>query len=176
MHRNTISIYSQGVYNNGLAVKELWEELKTQEQPIVLIAFGDHLPSLTDEAGNDILQPYWSQYENEEMYMNKYTTECVVLTNFEYDKDLFLSQNNISPCTLSSAIACATFENPGKWFIYTNEYAKTIPVNSRYYTMNKNNELLHKTNNEYKDLIEERYNVQWGVFGKRGKGDKIVWE
>ncbi len=85
----TIISYAQGVYDADQQLGRLYEYIQTINEPTIIVFFGDHLPYLNTEDGQDILQKL--QYFNtEDELLNtyrKYSTEALILANFDINKE-----------------------------------------------------------------------------------------
>ena len=85
----TIISYAQGVYDADQQLGRLYEYIQTIDEPTIIVFFGDHLPYLNTEDGQDILQKL--QYFNtEDELLNtyrKYSTEALILANFDINKE-----------------------------------------------------------------------------------------
>ncbi len=105
---NTVNNYLYWVNKTDKAIQSLRERVDLSPEPIVLVLFGDHLPSLTPEGGEEL--SWYVQEEinmdlnTEEGVLNKYTTPYVVYAN-ESAKELYGLEfvgegNTISPMYL----------------------------------------------------------------------------
>ena len=80
---DTIRSYAQGVYDADKQLKEVYDFIQTYEEPTILIFYGDHLPYLKNEKGEDITKKleYFNTGDSTEDLYRKYHTQCLILAN-----------------------------------------------------------------------------------------------
>ena len=86
---DTILSYAQGVYDADQQLKEVYDFIQTYEEPTILIFYGDHLPYLKTEKGEDITKKleYFNTGDSTEDLFRKYHTQCLILANYDIGKD-----------------------------------------------------------------------------------------
>lgn len=81
--------YAQGVYDADKQLRKLYDYINTLEEPTMLIFYGDHLPFLKSDSGEDLYEKL-SYFNTDNELTNTYrmyNTQCLILDNFgaEYD-------------------------------------------------------------------------------------------
>lgn len=86
---DTIRSYAQGVYDADKQLKEVYDFIQTYEEPTILIFYGDHLPYLKTEKGEDITKKleYFNTGDSTEDLYRKYHTQCLILANYDIGED-----------------------------------------------------------------------------------------
>ena len=86
---DTIRSYAQGVYDADKQLKEVYDFIQTYEEPTILIFYGDHLPYLKNEKGEDITKKleYFNTGDSTEDLYRKYHTQCLILANYDIGED-----------------------------------------------------------------------------------------
>lgn len=102
--KNAMNNYMAAIMNSDVELMELVDQLRSEEEPVVLILFSDHLPWMGDsniyydEMGMDI------SGDTEESFLRHYTTEYLIWANDAakevLDCDFVGEGPTISPCYL----------------------------------------------------------------------------
>ena len=102
--KNAMNNYMAAIMNSDVELMKLVDQLRSEEEPVVLILFSDHLPWMGDsniyydEMGMDI------SGDTEESFLRHYTTEYLVWANDAakevLDCDFVGEGPTISPCYL----------------------------------------------------------------------------
>ncbi len=85
---DTILSYAQGIYDADKELLRLYEYINTIDEPTVILFFGDHLPYLQTENGQNVID-YLEYFNTDDEILNeyrKYNTQALLLANFEIDK------------------------------------------------------------------------------------------
>ncbi len=164
---NSLLSYAQGIYDADQQLARLYNYIKTLEEPTIIIFYGDHLPHITDNYGNSLLEK--SQYFNtKDQVFNtfrKYNTESLILANFEISEDNY---KYVSPDLLSTYVLNnmdIKLSNYYKW-LYSN--LDTIPSLNRYVVSDANGNVYNVKslpNNIYKNY-NLREQMQYKFFVK----------
>lgn len=85
----TILSYAQGIYDADKQLKEVYDYIQTINEPTILIFYGDHLPYLKSESGEDITKKldYFNTKDKIENIYRKYNTQCLILANYDIGED-----------------------------------------------------------------------------------------
>lgn len=78
---NIINNYFSGLYETDIALGELVKDLEDEEEPIVLVFFGDHNPWLGEENRGYEMLDIDINFENKEGFINYYNTPYVFWAN-----------------------------------------------------------------------------------------------
>lgn len=102
--KNAMNNYMAAIMNSDVGLMKLVDQLRSEEEPVVLILFSDHLPWMGDsniyydEMGMDI------SGDTEESFLRHYTTEYLIWANDAakevLDCDFVGEGPTISPCYL----------------------------------------------------------------------------
>ena len=127
-----LKVYTEGVRDADAMLGELKEYFSQQDEPVVLVFFGDHLPYLGDnQVGYAELgmseDPYWSE-------LSSYETPFVIWANDTAFERLDWSAavelpERISASFLGAAVLELTgHSSDSSWFSFLNELRREIPV------------------------------------------------
>ena len=127
-----LKVYIEGARDADAMLGNLKEYFSTQEEPVVLVFFGDHLPYLGDnQVGYEELgiteEPYWSE-------LGSYKTPFVIWANDTAYEMLDWSAAVELPETISASfLGAAVLELTGhssdsSWFTFLNDLRRQAPV------------------------------------------------
>ena len=125
--KNAMNNYMAAIMNSDVELMKLVDQLRSEEEPVVLILFSDHLPWMGDsniyydEMGMDI------SGDTEESFLRHYTTEYLIWANDAakevLDCDFVGEGPTISPCYLMNV----AFEGPA-FMQAMDELREVFPV------------------------------------------------
>ena len=130
--KNAMNNYMAAIMNSDVELMKLVDQLRSEEEPVVLILFSDHLPWMGDsniyydEMGMDI------SGDTEESFLRHYTTEYLIWANDAakevLDCDFVGEGPTISPCYLMN-VACDLMGWEGPAFMQAmDELREVFPV------------------------------------------------
>lgn len=130
--KNAMNNYMAAIMNSDVELMELVDQLRSEEEPVVLILFSDHLPWMGDsniyydEMGMDI------SGDTEESFLRHYTTEYLIWANDAakevLDCDFVGEGPTISPCYLmNEAFDLMGWEGPA-FMQAMDELREVFPV------------------------------------------------
>lgn len=140
------------------ALEELLHQLAQQDEPVILLFFGDHQPTLNNNFYQNVLGKPENQLTTAEE-MKKHITPFFIWANYDIkEKDLgILSPNQLSPLLLETANLPLTAYNK-----YVNELRNTLPVIQSMGYQDKNSKVYtYDEKTPYTDLINEYRMVQY---------------
>ena len=159
---NIINNYLEGIRYTDIAIKKLVDYFDQEEEPTILVFFGDHNPWLGidgyDMLGIDL------DFATPEGFLNYYSTPYILWGNYSantaLNRELVGRGKDISPNLLMAEI----FEHLGwegnEYMQYLQEYKKHIQVNNpayfregESYTTN----LSHQNQQRYEDFLNVEY-------------------
>ena len=162
-----IKCYAQGVYDADKELGNLYNEIQKIDDNTIVIFFGDHLPFINNKKGkNSIKNSTYLNDKNE--YINNlhnYTTRSVIFSN--YIDELDQSINYINLNYLGAYVYSHLDIQNRKYYSYVNNVRKELPVFSRQFVYDPNNDKVTKINNldkDKKELLDEFRNVQYYEF------------
>ena len=128
---NSLLSYAQGIYDADMQLARLYDYIKSLDEPTIIVFYGDHLPHITDNYGNSLLDKSKYFNTNNEIVdtFRKYNTESLILANFDITEDTY---KYLSPDLLSTYILNnmdIKLSDYYKW-LYSN--LDTIPSLNRY--------------------------------------------
>ena len=164
--------YAQGIYDTNVQIKRLYEEIQKLEEPTIIVVLGDHLPYLYNSKGEDILQKlsYFNTDDEKTNLLRKYTTEGIILSN--YDKKVDLDNEYISPDMLLTSIINQMDIKISPYYKWLYSIKDKLPAQNQYISLDNDgniyyiNETLPAEIEEIKDIREE---MQYYLFERRKK-------
>lgn len=155
--------YLQGVYDADAMLADVYAYIQTLSEPTVLLFFGDHLPNI-HTGGKSILNKL-DYFNTDNALLNetrRYTTEGLILANFELTDDIdYLSQDLMLPYLLSKTDI--TLSPYYEYLIGTLDILPALGVFSAYDT-NGNLYPLIDLPSEMKEIYEKRQILQATLF------------
>lgn len=147
--------YIQGVYDGDKMYSKLVEYLRTQNEPTVLLMFGDHLP--TFESGEKI----YSKIK----YLDYYSTPYILWAN--YDIDNAYIKTRMSPSSLSiSLLNLCNIELP--WYLKTFEKLYNLyPSINNQFVIDAEGKIFEPKQIENTDLINDCRIIQYDLLIKK---------
>ena len=144
-----LSVYIDGLRDADAMLKVLKDYFSASEEPVLLVFFGDHLPSLS--SGNGVYGELGITIDSSstlpQEYYYAYSTPYLIWANdaaaetLDWEqtvRDLALPENgSISACYLGAMLLELTGHSEGSpWFSYLNELRRELPVvrNGSYMT------------------------------------------
>lgn len=138
--KDFLSVYMEGIRDANQMLKDLTDYFEAQDEPVVLVFFGDHLPNLGDnylsykELGLNV-----GDETSVENIINTYTTPYVIWTNEEAACLINLEErkaaldlpedNKISANFLGSMVLeLLGYSGQDPFFDFINELRKEVPV------------------------------------------------
>ncbi len=157
--------YAQGVYDADKELGRLYDEIQTLDEPTVVVFFGDHLPYLLNISGENIVDvASYFNTENESLNeLRKYTTQCVIVSNFDMNVDEQIDMMNAS--YVGAYLLDHLDMEVSSYFSYLNTVRNGLPVYNRNFVY-KNAEFtaVSDLNDEDKLVYQEKQQVQYRYF------------
>jgi len=156
---NIINNYFAGIHKTDKAIKKLVDYFRNEEEPVIIIIFGDHNPWLgKDRVGYDMMNINLD-LSSVEGFKNYYQTPYIIWGNNGakkmFNKDFTGEGNNISPNFLMAEL----FQYLG-W--EGNEYMQyLLKVKDKFDVIHK---LYFKENGEYKKELSNENEELWENF------------
>lgn len=156
--------YLSGVYKTDQALKDLFDYFRKEEQPVVIVVFGDHNPLLGD--GNSgylqhginldlsTLEGFQNYYETPYIFWGNDAAKEVLQSDFSGEGESF------SPLYLMPKLFEAMGYTGNEYMQYLSDQYEQIPVmNSTYYQIN--GEWTQILNDEQQKLYHDFVNVEY---------------
>ena len=140
---NAFGAYFLGVKDMDIMLGEVYDMINTKDEPIIMVFYGDHLPSLGsdpsayDEIGKTL---NWDNLEKEIEY---YSTPYLILANSKGRE--FLNKENIeidygdiisTNYLASTVLDLLDYSKADNFFDYNSELRKKLPIISRHFIFN----------------------------------------
>ena len=167
---NLIKCYAQGVYDADQALGDLYKEIQKLDQNTIVIFYGDHLPFITNDKGDNayLLSEYYNTKNEDLNDLRKYTTKAVIFSNYIEKMDKSISEINLN--YLSSYVFAHLDIKNNEYFKYVNNLKDIIPVFSKTYIVKNNNIIQYNDmNKEERKAINDYRNVQYYSFYDNNK-------
>ena len=159
---NTINQYFSGIKKTDEALKKLIDYFEKEEEPVIVIFFGDHNPYLGDDGYYDFNIDL--DVSNVGGFENYYETPYVIYANAAakkmFNKDFVGKGNTISPIFLMNELFDYCGLSGNEYLNYMSDLKSKIDVVSNYY-YKENGVFVKKEESNYKDLIKEYNNVNY---------------
>ena len=156
--------YAQGIYDADKELGRLYEEICDLDTPTIIVFFGDHLPYLINDDGEDILDKT-SYFNTDSGYLNifrKFNTECMILSNYNIEYE---DIDTMNASYISSYILSHLDIQVSDYFNYINTIRQELPVFNRHFIYS-NDEFLNINSIEKtsKEVYENAVKVQYSYF------------
>lgn len=162
---DTIRSYAQGVYDADLQLKKVYEYIQTMDEPTILIFYGDHLPYLKTENGDDTTEnlKYFNSGDKLSDLYNRYHTQCLILANYDIGEDnvSYLGPDLVMPYLLNNMkLEISPYY---KWLYTTID---TLPASNLFITVDSKGDKYYSTNltGKMKDTFDLRKKMNWKLF------------
>ena len=137
------------------ALKKIVQYFEKQDEPTIVVFFGDHQPKLEDEFYDAVKEGY----KLDEVYknLNKRNTQFAIWANYDIEEqsDVYISANYMSSLVLDTAgLAKSGYEE------FVSNVRKEVPIITKYGYIGKDGNFYKNTDKKspYYDLIL-KYNI-----------------
>lgn len=119
--------YAQGAYDADKALEKLYNEIKKIKTPTIVFFFGDHLPFMTNDKGDNLLlnTQYFKTKDENINQLRTYTTKGAIFANYDIDLEDF---QYINLQYIGAYIINNMDLNISNWFKYVESIRKDIPI------------------------------------------------
>jgi len=163
--KDTILSYAQGVYDADKQLKEVYDFIQTYEEPTILIFYGDHLPYLKTEKGEDITKKleYFNTGDSTEDLYRKYHTQCLILANYDIGKD---DIGYMGPDLLMNYLINNMDMEVSPYYQWLYTTIDKLPASNLYVSVDKNGNKYKtsKLTGTMKDTFDLRRKMNWKYF------------
>lgn len=161
---NIINNYFAGIYKTDKALKKLFDYFRNEEEPTVIIVFGDHNPWLgKGHVGYDMLGINLD-LSNVEGFKNYFQTPYIIWGNSgakkTFNKDFIGEGSVISPNFLMSELFEYIGWNGDEYMQYILNLKEKIDVNNKNY-FKVNGEFIKELSTENKSIWKDFQNVEY---------------
>lgn len=153
---NTINQYFSGIKKTDVALKKLIDYFEKEEEPVIVIFFGDHNPYLGYDGYSELNIDL--DISTIEGFENYYETPYVIYANVAakkvFNKDFVGEGSTISPIFLMNELFDYCNLSGSEYLNYMSDLKAKIDVISEYY-YKEDDEFVKKEQSKYKNLIKE---------------------
>ena len=157
--------YAQGVYDADKELGRLYDEIQNLDEPTVVVFFGDHLPYLLNIDSENIVDvaSYFNTGDSNLDEIRKHTTQCVMISNFDIEKDEDTKMMN------ASYVGAYLLDNLGieesDYFKYINSVREVLPVYNRNVVYKDGESTsISDISEEEKNVLDDKKKVQYRYF------------
>ncbi|TJX13259.1 LTA synthase family protein [Tissierella creatinini] len=161
---NMFNNYLAGINRTDEAIEKLIEFFKSEDEPVIVVLFGDHKPWL---GNNDIAYKMMDinmDFSNEEGFLNYYKTPFIIWGNDVaksiLESDLVGEVNDISPNFLMAELFNALGWEGNDYMQYIQDLKNHYDVNHKVY-FKENGEYTTELSPENKKRYEEFLNAEY---------------
>lgn len=142
--------------------KYLINYFENEEEPTLIVMFGDHQPYVEDEFYNNLLAQNYTDINSREAIEKKYITPYIIWANYDIDEEKYSNLKNISVNYLSSVIldVAGLKKSPYLEFLYELKNKLPIITGNGYVDING---IYHdfSEKNEYSEDLEKYSSIQY---------------
>lgn len=144
------------------ALKYLVEYFQKQEEPTIIVIFGDHQPYVEDEFYNNLLSQRYADINSKEATENKYITPFMIWANYDINEENYKNITDISANYLSSLILDVAGIQKTPYIQFLDNLQEEIPIITGNGYMDKNG-IYHNFSEEteYSKLIDQYHYLQF---------------
>lgn len=149
-----LKCYAEGVSDADKALGDLYNEIMNFDQNTIVIFYGDHLPFITNDNGDNayLLSKYFNTNDDDLNDLRKYTTKGVIFSNYLNNLDKSIKYINLNYLT-AYVFSKLDIKN-NEYYKYVDNIRNYIPVFSKTYLYDPLNDKITKL----KSSDEELYN------------------
>lgn len=142
--------------------KFLIDYFSKQEEPTIILMFGDHQPYVEDEFYKDLLSKRYEDINTKEATENKYITPFIIWANYDIDEDKYKDVTDISANYLASLLLDVANIQKTPYLQFLDELRTELPIITGNGYMDKTG-VYHdfSETNEYTKLIENYHFIQF---------------
>lgn len=159
---NTFNEYISGIKKTGDALEKLIKYFDNEQEPVIVIFFGDHNPYLGEEGYDDLNIDL--DLSNISGFENYYETPYVIHANSSakkmFNKEFKGKGNKISPIFLMNELFNYCGLEGNEYLQYMSDLKSNIDVINKYY-FKENGKYITKENLKNKKLIDQYNNVNY---------------
>ena len=157
------------------ALEYLINYFSTQEEPTIILIFGDHQPYVEDEFYKELLSQQYADINSKEAAEEKYITPFMIWANYDIDEEKYSDITDISANYLASLLLDVAEIEKTPYLEFLDKLRSEIPIITGNGYMDKTG-IYHdfSEQNEYSQLIEQYHYVQFNnMFDNSNKIDSL---
>lgn len=144
------------------ALEYLINYFSHQEEPTIILLFGDHQPYVEDEFYNALLSQKYEDINSKEASEKKYITPFIIWANYDIDEEKYKDVKDISANYLASLLLDVANIQKTPYLQFLDNLRTEIPIITGNGYVDKNN-LYHdfSEETEYTELINNYHYLQF---------------
>ncbi len=144
------------------ALEYLINYFSHQEEPTIILLFGDHQPYVEDEFYNTLLSQKYEDINSKEASEKKYITPFIIWANYDIDEEKYKNVTDISANYLASLLLDVANIQKTPYLQFLDNLRNEIPIITGNGYVDKNN-LYHdfSEETEYSELINNYHYLQF---------------
>jgi len=153
------------------ALKDLIEYFSKEDEPTIIVLFGDHQPYVEDEFYNSILSQSFEDITSNEATERKFITPFLIWANYDIDEEAYSNISDLSANYLSSLVLDVAGLQKTPYLQYLDELREEIPIITGNGYVDKTG-IYHNFDEEteYTPLIETYHLIQFNnMFDNKNK-------
>ena len=144
------------------SLKYLIDYFENQEEPTIIVLFGDHQPYVEDEFYKSLLEKNYSDPSAKEATEKTYITPFLIWANFDIDTEKYKNLTDISANYLASLVLDVANIQKTPYLEFLDEMRENIPIITGNGYMDKNGEYHDfSEETEFSQLIENYHYLQF---------------
>lgn len=142
--------------------KYLIDYFSKQEEPTIIVMFGDHQPYVEDEFYKELLSKNFENINSKEATERKYITPFIIWANYDIDEEKYKDITDISANYLASLLLDVANIQKTPYLQFLDELRSEIPIITGNGYIDKTG-VYHdfSETNEYTKLIENYHYIQF---------------
>ena len=160
-NQEVILSYAEGLNDSSIELKRLYDYIKTLDKKTIIIFLGDHLPYLSNEKGENLVDTleYFNTSDKNLNNYRVYNTEALILSNFDinFDDTKYLSPDLLVPYLLKTL----NIKMNSYYDYLINESKEILPSYNKYVAMDKEGNIYSIS--ELPDNMKEEYDLRRSV-------------
>lgn len=144
------------------ALKYLLEYFENQDEPTIIVLFGDHQPYVEDEFYKTLLEKNYADPTSKEAVEQTYITPFLIWANYDIDTEKYKHITDISANYLSSLLLDIANIQKTPYLQFLDQMREEIPIITGNGYMDKN-KIYHDFNEktDYSNLIDNYHYLQF---------------
>ena len=144
------------------SLKELLTYFENQEEPTIIVLFGDHQPYVEDEFYNTMLSQNYEDISSKEATENKYITPFMIWANYDIDEEKYSNVTDLSANYLASLVLDVAGIQKTPYLQFLDELREEIPIITGNGYMDKDG-IYHdfSEQTDYTSLIDKYHYLQF---------------
>lgn len=165
---NSLTTYANGISDSDKALDKLIKYFEKQDEPTVIVMYGDHLPDLGENYGIYKQSGYVKDALDKEDYYHLYQTPFVIWNNYDLPSKDF---GDLDASYLGSTLLDYIGYDKDAYMNFLDEQSKEIRAYNEAFTLDKNGDIKGQLelSAEEKKVLEEMWLLQYDRLFESGE-------